>query len=315
MNRHAVTVTANASIDKVLYLDWLKVGEINRPRRLSVLAGGKGLNVTRALGRLGIPLCACILLGGYCGRWIEALLEEEGINFHAAWGDGESRTCTSIIDSFTGQTTSVYEQGFYVTPNTWRIFEKAVVEKMEGAQAVIISGSLPPGAPVDGYARLVHYAGQKNAPVYLDARGEALNAALLEKPEVLKINAEEASEITGYSIETLEDAAGAAQCLHEKGIGAVVITVGARGSVAVSVDGVWEALPPAVKTISAVGSGDAFLGGLVFALLKSADFSRAICLGTAAGAANAATFGAGNIDAGFVFSLAEQVQVRRISPP
>ncbi|MEW5784030.1 MAG: 1-phosphofructokinase family hexose kinase [Bacillota bacterium] len=307
-----VTITANPSIDKMLCIDNFMVGEINRPQRSLSLAGGKGLNVSRVLNRLGVPLCACVLLGGYCGRWIEGNLKEEKIQTCVTWGDGETRTCFSIINLLSGETTSVYEQGFMVTPKVWYDFEDSVESRIDAASAVIISGSLPPGAPVDGYARLIRRARVRSVPVLLDTYGEALKIALPARPWVLKINAEEAGDITGRVIKTFTDAVCAAQVLHDQGIPVIVVTLGSLGSVAVSTDGIWAAAPPAIKTLSAVGSGDAFLAGLSFALLEGSELPQALRLGTAAGAANAASFGTGNIDVSLINTLSKQVNISKI---
>jgi len=310
--KRMVTVTANPSIDKMFSLQQLNIGEINRPQRSLTLAGGKGLNVSRVLVRLDAPVCACILLGGHGGRWIEEQLKEEKIEARVTWGEGESRTCISMVDLASGVTTSIYEQGFLVAPDTWKDFETFIATSVERANAVTLSGSLPHSVPADGYARLIRLAAARSVPVLLDTSGEALKHALPEKPTVLKINDEEAGEVTGTKISTIAEAVQAARHFHEQGIAVVVLTMGNRGSVAVSAAGAWQAFAPAAKTQSAVGSGDSFLAGFALALLQGSDLLQALRLGTAAGAANAASFGAGNVDPTLVHLLVNKVKVQAI---
>jgi fructose-1-phosphate kinase PfkB-like protein len=128
------------------------------------------------------------------------------------------------------------------------------------------SGSLPPGAPVDGYARLIAAAQTRSVPALVDTHGEPLRRALAVAPAIVKVNTSEASEIVGMSIENRADAVRAARLLRQMGAGTAIITLGAQGVVAAAEQESWFALSPPIEAVATVGSGDAFLGGLILYL-------------------------------------------------
>jgi tagatose 6-phosphate kinase len=196
------------------------------------VAGGKGLNVARAIKRLGGQVVACALLAGFSGRWIEGQLRQEGIPAVLAWGEGETRTSISIIDPESGQLTEVYEYGDPVSPADWQAFEGAYAQALEGVGWVALSGRLPVGAPVDGYARLLSVLKSRSIPAALDASGEALRCGLAACPHVVKVNASEAAEIVEFEVTSFEQAARAGAALRSQGADLAVITLGSRGAVA-----------------------------------------------------------------------------------
>ena len=305
-----IAVAPNPSIDKALLIPGFRLGVIHRPERLVAVAGGKGLNVARAIHRLGGEVHACALLAGHSGRWIADQLRQEGIPAEFAWTDGETRTCFSIIDPGSEQLTEVYEAGSLIDLPAWQTFERVFEHSLDEARWTTISGSLPEGALPDGYARLLRLAAEYGVRTLLDARGEALRFALEETPWLVKLNAAEAGEFLGQSVDSTQSAIAAAHTLCQSGAGSTVITLGARGAVAVNPSGAWLATPPAIAALAPVGSGDAFLGGLVLGLSRGMDLAGALPLAVAAGAANALTLGTSLIERAQVFSLMDQVQVK-----
>jgi fructose-1-phosphate kinase PfkB-like protein len=180
--------------------------------------------------------------------------------------------------------------------------------------ALALSGSLPSGAPSDGFGRLAAVAGRA-APaagpiaVLADTYGPALDAVLAERPAVVKINADEAADATGIAVTGAESGESAAAILRGRGAEAVVITLGAQGAVVVSAAGSSRLHPPMTRGAYPVGSGDAFLGGLAVGLSRGDDILDAARLGLAAGAANSLTPGAGELDPGEVDRI-----VRELAP-
>jgi 1-phosphofructokinase family hexose kinase len=298
-----VFVAANPSIDRLYEVDRLTPGAIHRPAALVAVPGGKGLNAARAAARLGGRVTALGILAGRSGDWIEAALVDRGIDARWVRSPGETRTCVSILDRSTGVMTEIYERGEAVDPDAWTALERLVAEELGrgGVVALAVSGSLPTGAPPDGFGRLAGLAraaasGSRPVAVLADTYGPALAAVLVERPAVVKINADEAAEATGIGVVDPPSAAAAAAALLERGAAAVVVTLGSAGAVAVSATGSTRLSPPEIRGAYAVGSGDAFLGGIAVGIARGDDIVDAARFGMAAGTANALVPGAGELD-------------------
>jgi 1-phosphofructokinase family hexose kinase len=296
-------VAANPSIDRLYEVDRLTPGAIHRPQAVVAVPGGKGLNAARAAAELGGRVTAIGMLAGRSGDWIEAALADRGVDARWVRSSGETRTCVSILDRSSGTMTEVYEGGESVDADTWTAFERVVADELERGDvgAMALSGSLPPGAPSDGFGRLAGLA--RTAPpasrpiaILADTYGPALAAVLVERPAVVKINAEEAGEATGIAVHDAPTAAAAAAALIERGAGAVVITLGPDGAVVVTPTGSNRLPSPGIRGRYPVGSGDAFLGGLAVGIGRGDGIVDAARLGLAAGAANALIPGAGELD-------------------
>ena len=152
-----MAVAPNPSVDRLVEVDLLRRGEIHRPVAVTVVPGGKGFNVGRVAATLGAAVTAAGLLGGHAGRWIEERLVAEGIVVSAARRVGETRTCTSILDRTDGSTTEFYESGEPISVAEWAGLIAAIEASLEKGDVglVTVSGSLPPGAPGDGLARIL----------------------------------------------------------------------------------------------------------------------------------------------------------------
>jgi 1-phosphofructokinase family hexose kinase len=302
----------NPAIDKTAIVPGFSLGNIHRPHQVIQLAGGKGLNVARTITTLGYEARACLLLGGHGGAWIEGELKREGIAASIVWAAGETRTCLSILDPDSSTLTELYEDGSPITPAEWERFEALVAGGLDSVEMATFSGSLPPGAPADGFARLVRMSRTKSVSACVDTYSEPLRLALDSGPDLLKVNASEASEVMGWPICAAAEAATAASQLVTHGIKAVIITLGKTGAVAASQDGAWFAAPPPVQARSPVGSGDALLGGVVSQLVQRKTLPEALGLGVAVAAANTVTIGACVFQPAIAMELARQVKVERL---
>ncbi len=285
-------VAANPSIDRLFAVDRLVPGAIHRPAALVQVAGGKGLNVARAAAQLGGKVRAAALLGGHAGRWIAEQLGEEGIELHAAWAQAETRSSLSVAGAAEGLT-EFYEHGLPVSADEWATFAAMVAGLAVEADWMTISGSLPPGAPDDGYVGLVPLA-----RTALDSRAAGIEA----RPAVVKLNEAEAGV-------GADGAVAAARALHDRSGGAAIVTRGRAGAVLVTPAG--EALAGRLDADGdyPVGSGDAFLAGLVVALDRGAGWPDALRAALGAGAANAALPGAGRLDRAHAERLAVQATI------
>ena len=285
-------VAANPSIDRLFAVDGLVPGAIHRPTRFAQVAGGKGLNVARAAARLGGEVRAAALLGGHAGRWIADELGAEGVDLHAAWAHAETRSSLSVAGADEGLT-EFYEHGFPVTWDEWSAFAALVTGLASEAAWMTLSGSLPPGAPHDGYVGLVRLT-----RTALDSRAAGIDA----RPAVVKLNESEADV-------GADGAVAAARALHERSGGTAIVTRGRAGAVLVTPDGTAMAGRLDADGAYPVGSGDAFLAGLVVALDGGADWPDALRAALGAGAANAAIPGAGRLDRANAERLAAQATV------
>jgi 1-phosphofructokinase family hexose kinase len=309
-----VCAAANPSVDRLFEVDRLVPGAIHRPAAFLQLPGGKGLNVARAVACLGEPVHAVALVGGHAGRWVADGLAAEGISASLAWCGGETRSSLTVLDSAGGGLTEFYELGGTVSAAEWDGFEQAVAGALPGAAWLTLSGSLPPGAPQDGYARLIVRARSAGVRIALDSRGAALAHGLTAAPDVVKVNVAEAEETLGAPLEGPEGAlAGAVELarLCPQPPRLIVVTRGAEGLVAIDHQGRgWSGRSDGGGRYP-VGSGDAFLAGLVCALDRDEQWPRPLALALAAGAANAELPGPGRLDAARALQLATTAELTR----
>jgi 1-phosphofructokinase family hexose kinase len=294
-----VCLAANPSVDKLFEVERLTVGDIHRPLGFVQTAGGKGLNVARAARALGADVRLVALLRGHTGKWLEEQLAAEGVPGTYVWTHGENRASISVADRETSRLTEFYEHGPEIPTATWVEIQQAVADALPGATWATISGSIPPGAPEDGYRDVCREVRAAAARVALDAEGERLRLALEAGPDVVKVNAVEAAELLGVPTARLDEAVAAAMKLRELAGGddhAGIVTRGADGVVIAAPDGNLYEGALYVRGRYPVGSGDAFLAGLVVGLDRGQDWPAALRLALGAAAANAELPGAGRLD-------------------
>lgn len=300
--RRLVCVSLNAAIDKIVAVDQLWPGEIHRPENLSMVPGGKALNVARAAASLGMPVSAVAVLGGHAGEWMAAALRASAIEVGIVLQPGETRTCLSVLDRSAGSLTEFYEPGLALDTTGWGAIEDALAAALSERASdtlVVLAGSLPPGAPVDGYARLIDLASRVGARTVVDADRDALDAALTSHPWLVKVNAREAAVATGIDATDEEAVVEAAHVLGARTGHATLITRGRDGAIVLTETAeVWRVGPPPELGLFPVGSGDAMLAGLIVALASGYPLPEAARRGGAVAAANALVPGQGEFDSG-----------------
>ncbi len=306
-----VSVAPSPALDRTLVVDGdVTPGAIHRPSAAVAVAGGKGLNVARAAHALGADVVGVAVLGGPTGETVRRLLAGAGVLTACVEGAHDTRTCTTVAAGSTSVLTEFYERATEVTPSEWAELERTVGDELDRRPGwLTVSGSMPPGAPVDAVARLTRLAHTRGAKVAVDTHGDALAAALDERPDVVKVNEHEAATVLGA---TSLDAAAAAQALHDRRAHGwlTVVTAGTAGAWAVAGDDTWHVAAARAGAFP-VGSGDCFLAGLVVALSTSAaDVPAALRLAAGAAAANAARPGAALLDPALARTLAADVDVR-----
>jgi 1-phosphofructokinase family hexose kinase len=253
--------------------------------------------VARAAHSLGAGVRATGLLGGHAGRWLAEALAGEGVPGTFAWYEGETRASLSVADRETGGLTEFYERGDDVGPDGWDRLMEVVRAERSNALWMTMSGNLPPGAPDDGYARLIELGRAAGVRTALDARERALAEGVDAGPDVVKVNHVEAAWLLGRSIASIGEARAAAEALWARlDAGSAIVTCGADGALVAGPDGGVVHGRLYVRGPYPVGSGDAFLGGLVTALDRGDGWREAIALALGAATANAETPGAGRLD-------------------
>ncbi len=331
--RRLVCVSVNAAIDKIEAVDRLVPGDVHRPDVLSVVPGGKALNVARAAAALGLPVRAIAVLGGHAGDWMEAALRARGIETGAVRAHGETRTCVSVLDRTHGTLTEFYEPGLALGAADWTAVEDALRSALADDPAgtvVVLAGSLPPGAPDRGYADLTGIATAAGARTVVDADRSALVEALAARPWLVKVNAREAAAAAAATGRAggaarpdpstmAADGEGptveAARMIRAATGGAVLVTRGMDGAVLVDEAGsAWRIGGPPERGRFPVGSGNSLLAGLLVALSRGYPLTEAARRGVAVGAANALVPGQGELDPADADRILPAIAVEPIRP-
>lgn len=286
-------VNLNAAIDKTLVVRKFRLGAIHRPEQVIALAGGKGFNVARALKSMGGHPVVAGWVGGHAGRFIEERAASEGIETAFVHTQSESRTCLSILDPDDHVLTELYEEGNPISTAEIAKFANWFQSAVGQYDAVTLSGSVPPGVPLELYAQLIHSAHAAQVPALLDTSGNALRLGIEARPLLIKVNRSEFQGLIDQRLETIDDyARQALACALEYGT-VVVVSLGAQGAICAQQNKVLLARPPAVNVVSAVGSGDSLLAGLALGLVQSLTIEDCLKQGVAAGTANAMRVGGG----------------------
>ncbi|MCY3833986.1 MAG: 1-phosphofructokinase family hexose kinase [Chloroflexi bacterium] len=282
-----ICVTPNAALDRTMVVPDFAIGRISRIQSGLAVAGGKGLNVARAVRVLGGQPLAMGLLGGHTGRMVAALVAEEG--YEAEWTpfEGETRTCT-IVANAEGVSTVINESG-RIAPSDWSALAEDVCRAAARADVttVCMCGSLPLGAPADAPRGLIERLNRLGLRVWVDSSRTALQNAIAAKPYAIKINRDELAAALGERLQTTRDAITVARLLAAEGIRIVVVTLGAEGALLAQDNLLVTATPPAIQPLDPIASGDCLLAGLVTALAEDAEFPEALRRGVAAGTVNA----------------------------
>jgi 1-phosphofructokinase len=303
----------NLTIDRTLTIDALRPGEVLRFDGVVVTPGGKGVNVARVARELGWPARLVGFLPGRTGTAGAALLRDEGLLLDGVEVAGELRS-TAVVLERGGRVTVFNEPGPPLAPGDWERFEDAVARALQGSTVLACSGSLPPKAPVDAYARLVTLAHERDVRAIVDVGGEQLAAAVAGGADVVTPNLAEAEGLLhGRADETVEAgdvavvrarASAAARELVARGAGAAVVTAAEAGAAVAGADGArWLDAPTAAAVRNPIGAGDALVGGLAIALERGESFDDAVAYGMATGAASVETETAGVVVAGRVEEL------------
>ncbi|MEK5319373.1 1-phosphofructokinase [Paenibacillus sp. FSL L8-0644] len=277
------TVTLNPSIDYIVEVDDLELGDLNRMKRDLKLPGGKGINVSRVLNQLGADSTAIGFLGGFTGRFIDDTLREESIKTDFVMIEDDTRINIKLKH---GDETEINGLGPVIREQE----ADALVQKLAALQKndiVVLSGSIPPSLGGDFYDRLISVCQQTGAEFVIDTTGEALMKALVHKPLLIKPNHHELAELFGVTIHSKEEIVTYGRKLLEAGAKNVLISMAGEGALFITADEVYHANVPAGTVKNSVGAGDSMIAGFVGTLALHGDPIEAFRAGVASGSATA----------------------------
>jgi tagatose 6-phosphate kinase len=305
-----LTVTPNAALDVTYEVDALTRHTSHRVRAVTERAGGKGLNVASVLARLGHDVVVTGSAGGATGARIRADLDARDIAHSFVEGDGEARRTLTVVSRADGDATVFNEPGPVQSPGSWQALVDHVGALVleTGATVVVLSGSLPPGFPADGYAALVRLCRAAGAAVILDADGETLRLALPAGPDLVKPNRAELTEATGA-----DDPARGVEALRALGARDVVVSAGPDGLTWYAADGTAvRARLDASLDGNPTGAGDAVVAALAAGLVGGQSHDLVIRDAVAWSAAAVLQPVAGLVDPTDVARLAMQTTVEDV---
>jgi len=287
-----VTVTMNPAIDKSSNVENVVPERKLRCRVPSYEPGGGGINVSRAIRKLGGESTAFYLAGGTVGQMLSGLLDEEGIDHHPITIDGLTRQNLTVYEESTGQQFRFGMPGPEVTEEQWNQLLKVLSAHVPKPAYLVASGSLPSGVPKDFYARIAKSAAELGARMIVDTSGEALLPAVREGVYLIKPNLRELGDLGDTEIEKESGQEALARRVIEKGESeVVVVSLGAAGALLVEKQGHQRLRAPTVPIKSKVGAGDSMVAGITLRLAQGDSVAEAVRFGVAAGAAAVMTPG------------------------
>ena len=281
------TVTLNPALDKTVEIPSFAADSVNRITTMRTDPGGKGINVSKVISKLGGQSIATGILGGDTGLAIQSALKTMGLKTSCRFTEGETRTNLKVIDPVNHTNTDINEPGVTVSEEILNGLLAQLTAGLEKGDIVVLSGSLPKGSPRDTYYTWTGACKKAGAKVILDADGELLEAGLKASPYLIKPNNHELSQLLGETLATPEELNKAARRLMEEhGIAKVVVSMGGKGALYVTQDETIYAEGLKVPVGSTVGAGDSVVAALAVAEESGMGLEETVRLSTATGGAN-----------------------------
>jgi len=257
-----ITVTLNPALDKTVTLPGFAVNTVNRVQSIRLDPGGKGINVSKVVKALGGKTLCLGVLGGAPGGYIKAALDAMELpNDMVITGD-PTRTNIKIVDPLLGTNTDINESGCPASEETLQAVWEKLTRVVQPGDTVVFAGKNPPGMADGLLADWIRRLKMLDVRICVDTVGEPMRLSLLEKPDIIKPNKLELSEVLGRKLNTDQDILSAAKELVAQGIGLTVVSMGDQGAVFVNRECAIRAYCPKVSVISTVGAGDAMMAAL-----------------------------------------------------
>ncbi|MET1250298.1 1-phosphofructokinase [Sporolactobacillus sp. STCC-11] len=303
-----LTLTLNPAIDMNYRLDKLLMDQVNRCEQVGKTPGGKGLNVTRVLQCADEPVCATGFLGGKTGEFISEELGKRGIRNSFVSIAGNTRHCLAIMHE--GNQTEILEGGPTISEEEADAFLRHYEVLLDKADVVTASGSLPKGLKPNFYQKLIERAREKGKPFLLDTSGESLFEGIKARPALIKPNQDELAALIGRPLANEEEIIDTVKHLaEESGIDYVMVSLGKNGVIGCCNGVLYKAVPPKMKTVNPVGSGDSMIAGFAYAISRNEPLERVLAYGVTFGTLNAMEDKTGFIDSEQIVPFLMRVEI------
>lgn len=266
-NSDIVTITLNPAIDQTVFLEKLKVGNVNRTQRFYRQVGGKGINVSSMLGDFGLQSTATGFLGKENPRLFADLFKTKMIRDEFIKIPGETRTGVKIIDETSHETTDINFPGLEPTFVELQLFEKKLRKLIKPDRWFVVAGSLPAGISTNFFEEILALLKRGGAKIAADTSGDALKIAIASGADLIKPNHLELAELLGHDLPDFASRVDAARCLQREKVPHVVLSLGSEGALFIAPEKAVMASAPPVKVVSTVGAGDSMLAGYLAGLV------------------------------------------------
>ncbi len=308
-----ITVTANTAIDFFIEVEGLTASDNILAKNSIDFACGKGINVAKAIESLDIPV-SCLGFVGHQSVAAFNALNTSLLHVDLTMVTGKTRTNITLFDSAADKETHIRTTGFTVTDVDCQKLIEKIDACTEPGDIVILSGSLPPGAPGNLYQTIIELCHCKAVIPFLDASGTGLMSGIKAKPYLIKPNQQELEDIIGRTLPNEQSIVNAARAIIDQGVQWVYVSRGGKGAIAVSecvaLSAYVDNLPGNV--VSKIGCGDAMVAGLAVATLKGLDLNETLKLGIACGTANLFSREPGRFDKDKLPEIADHIVIRRL---
>ena len=290
--RTIITLTMNPAIDKSTSTEHVIPEHKLYCKPAQYEPGGGGVNVSRAIKKLGGESLLVYPSGGMAGQMLNTLLEQEGVELRPLPIEGMTRENLIVLEESTGQQYRFGMPGPQLQADEWERCLRELSSASPTPDYLITSGSLPMGVPSDFYARVARIGKDIGAKVIVDASGEALEKALQEGVYLIKPNIREFQKLAGQDVMEEPQILDEAKRIIKAGMcEVIVISLGAAGALLVSEEIVERMVPPTVPISSKVGAGDSMVAGIALGLSRGKTLRQAVLYGLAAGSAAVMTPG------------------------
>lgn len=278
------TVTLNPAVDKTLEIHGFKQGSVNRVQNSRVEAGGKGINVSKALKSFGEDTLATGFLGGESGNWINNYLKDQGIQTDFVCINNETRTNIKIVDTETSSVTDINDRGKIIEEKYSVELYSKIRHWAPKSKVMVFAGSIPEGLPDSTYSNLIKIAGSAGCKAILDAEGDKLLEGINAMPYMIKPNIHELESSLNIKIRDEKDIIYYCRDFIGKGVRYVVVSMGEEGAILISKNKVLKAEIIPVRVKSTVGAGDSMVAAFAYGIMKEYAAEETFKLAVAAAA-------------------------------
>lgn len=302
-----ITVTLNPAVDCAMGLSDYRENSVNRADFQNLTAGGKGINISVILNRLGVATNALGFCGGETGKLFCSLLDAMGCPHSMTWLENQL-TRINVKLRCGDSETEINGRGAYISPDVLEKFIRKLDVTVSDGDTLVLAGSIPASVPPDIYAHIMNHFSGRNVRIAADSSGKPLLEILPYRPFLVKPNNFELGEILGREIKTPEEALAGAYELQKLGARTVLVSLAEKGAVLLTEDGMEYRISAPEGTVkNSVGAGDSMLAGFLAGLEKTGDYNYALMLGTAAGSATA--FSGGLAEKHEIYELFEKINL------